>query len=379
MASDYIGRIGVLWRGNRDARDRTTAENNRLRPLFEAFADLRVAAEPVVYSDEMVDEVRDQLQQLDGVLVWVDPIVDGQDRSKLDALLREVSSAGVRVSAHPDVILRMGTKEVLFRTRDLGWGADVHLYTTVQELREQFSERMASAGPRVLKQHRGNGGIGVWKVELIADASVASGADGAPPAPGAGATVRVQHARSRDSVTEDMRLSEFIDRCAQYFFGSGRMVDQPFQPRIAEGMIRCYMIEDELIGFAHQWPEGLTQKPDEGAVTAGLPPANILGLPSKKTMYGASEPSFRALRAKVESDWVPGMQRLLEIDTNSLPVIWDADFLYGPKTEAGEDTYVLCEINVSSVYPFPEEAVGRIAQATVTRMLSTKRSSVRRR
>ncbi len=379
MASDYIGRIGVLWRGNRDARDSATAENNRLRPLFEALADLRVAAEPAVYSDEMADEVRDQLRQLDGVLVWVDPIVAGQDRSKLDALLRQVSSAGVWVSAHPDVILKMGTKEVLFRTRDLGWGADAHLYTTVQELREQLPARLASAGPRILKQHRGNGGIGVWKVELIADASVASGVEGAPPAPGADVTVRVQHARSRDSVTEDLRLSEFIDRCAAYFSGSGRMVDQPFQPRIAEGMIRCYMIQDELIGFAHQWPEGLTQEPAEGAVTAGLSPTNILGLPSKKTMYGASEPSFRALRTNVESDWVPAMQRLLEIDTNSLPVIWDADFLYGPKTEAGEDTYVLCEINVSSVYPFPEGAVGRIAQAAVARMPSAKRSSVKRR
>jgi hypothetical protein len=105
MAANQIGRIALLWRGDRDARAKATAENNRLRPLFEALASLNVAAEPAVYSDEIVDEVRDQLLRLDGVLVWVDPISDGHDRSILDAMLREVAAKGVWVSAHPDVIL----------------------------------------------------------------------------------------------------------------------------------------------------------------------------------------------------------------------------------------------------------------------------------
>jgi len=47
------------------------------------------------------------------VLVWVNPIEQGLDRSRLDPLLRDVAATGVFVSAHPDVILRMGTKEVL--------------------------------------------------------------------------------------------------------------------------------------------------------------------------------------------------------------------------------------------------------------------------
>jgi hypothetical protein len=38
----------------------------------------------------------------------------------------------------------------------------------------------------------------------------------------------------------------------------------------------------------------------------------------------------------------------LQITAEELPLIWDADFLYGPKNFDGEDTYVLCEINVSS-------------------------------
>jgi hypothetical protein len=384
MATDSIGRIGILWRGDRDARIKATAEHNRLQPLFEALAAVKVAAEPVVFGDDMVDEVRDQLLALDGVLVWVDPIMGGQDRSKLDALLREVSSAGVWVSAHPAVILKMGTKEVLFRTRDLGWGGDTYLYETVEQFKKQFPPRLAAAGPRVVKQNRGNGGIGVWKVELAANPSAVSRAG----ARVADATVRVQHARPRDTVTEEMRLGDFMERCAEYFSGTGRMVDQPFQPRIAEGMIRCYMVKDAVVGFAHQWPEGPTPESSEGTAPATSSragagqrplPESIFGLPAKKTMYGASEPRFKSLRSQLESEWIPAAQRLIGVDTDSLPLLWDADFLYGPKTQAGEDTYVLCEINVSSVYPFPEPVAGKLAEAVAARLRSRTNVDPRRR
>jgi hypothetical protein len=352
MATDSIGRIGILWRGERAARNTPIGENNRLRPLFEALAALNVVAEPVVFGDGWVDETREQLLRLDGVLVWVDPIMGETDRTMLDALLREVAAAGVWVSAHPDVILAMGTKDVLFRTRELSWGGDIHLYATRAQLRAEFPARLAASGPRVLKQHRGNGGIGVWKVELAAGASAATGAD---------ATARVQHAAPRTTATEQMPLAEFLDRCAEYFTGDGRMVDQPFQPRIGDGMIRGYMVRDEVVGFAHQWPD---------AEASG----NILGLPAKKTMYAATEPQFTALRTLMESEWIPGLQRLVDVDRDSLPMLWDADFLYGPKTPAGEDTYVLCEINVSSVSPFPEQAVPKLARAVADRLASKKRS-----
>lgn len=68
----------------------------------------------------------------------------------------------------------------------------------------------------------------------------------------------------------------------------------------------------------------------------------------------------------------PAIQEQFEINTDSLPVTWDADFLYGPKTERGEDTYALCEINVSAVFPFPETAVERIAHAAATRALAAR-------
>jgi hypothetical protein len=355
MTSNQIERIALLWRGDRDARAKSTAENNRLRPLFEALASLNVFAEPAVFSDEIVDEVRDQLLRLDGVLVWVDPISDGHDRSKLDPMLREVAAKGVWVSAHPDVILKMGTKEVLFRTRHLGWGTDTYLYRSLDEFRGELPLRLAP-GPRVLKQNRGNGGIGTWKVELAAHDTSKVGLD---------TIVRVLHAR-RGSVEEDLRLGDFMSRCEQYFALDGRMIDQPFQPRLQDGMIRCYMVRDEVAGFGHQLIKALMPSPP------GTEPAQ----PGPRIMYGADEPAFQALRQKMEADWTPAMLRLLDIDRASLPVIWDADFLYGPKTESGEDTYVLCEINVSAVFPFPEQVTAKIAQAVATCMLFANRSRV---
>src|SRR5262249_10969137 len=143
-----------------------TAQNNRFYRIFEELTAVGIHAEPVVYDEAFVGEVREQLMAADGILVWVDPLHQGKTRESLDRLLRDVAARGPWVSAHPDVILKMGVKEVLYRTRHLGWGADTHLYRTAAEFGTDFPSRLRSSGPRVLKQNRGNGGQGVWKVEL---------------------------------------------------------------------------------------------------------------------------------------------------------------------------------------------------------------------
>jgi hypothetical protein len=56
------------------------------------------------------------------------------------------------------------------------------------------------------------------------------------------------------------------------------------------------------------------------------------------------------------------MMELLGIARGDLPIIWDADFLYGHRTQNGDDTYVLCEINVSSVFAIPDQAPAAIAR-----------------
>ena len=83
---------------------------------------------------------------------------------------------------------------------------------------------------------------------------------------------------------------------------------------------------------------------------------------------------FQALRLKMETEWTPEMMRILGIERDALPIIWDADFLYGPCNETGEDTYVLCEINVSSVFAIPDDAPEAIARLALARLQSPKRS-----
>jgi hypothetical protein len=243
----------------------------------------------------------------------------------------------------------MGTKEVLHRTKDLGWGTDTDLYESSADFARRFPSRVGESGVRVLKQGRGNGGNGVWKVTLLQ-----------PDArPGNDAAIRVQHAQTKDSATEDTTLGEFIERCSQYFGWSGCVIDQPFQSRLAEGLIRCYLVHNEVVGFQHQWPRGLLDAASSERLDAA---------PPIRKMEDADTAQYQTLRSKTEHEWVPQMQALLGIEASALPVIWDADFLYGPKHGADEDTYVLCEVNVSAVWPFPPQATQALAAAAATRL-----------
>jgi uncharacterized protein DUF6815 len=77
------------------------------------------------------------------------------------------------------------------------------------------------------------------------------------------------------------------------------------------------------------------------------------------------------LRREMEAAWIPQMMEIVGLTREDLPIIWDADFLYGPKTAAGEDTYVLCEINVSAVFPIPDEGPAAIARLVRERLQSS--------
>lgn len=334
-------RVAILWRGTRDERRAATTDNNRFSAVFREFAKHNVIAEPAVFDEAFADEVRQQLSHVDAVLVWVNPLQDGmKDRTVVDALLRDVADQGVFVSTHPDVILKLGTKEVLFQTRDMSWGGDIDLYKTVEELRRRLPLRLATGAPRVLKQNRGNGGNGVWRVELIEGTHVDN------------AIVRVIHAQ-KGSVAEEMPLHTFIDHCSGYFTRNGPMVDQPFHTPVPKGMLRCYLSHNQVVGFGHQY------------VTALMPESREA---QPRVYYPETQPEFQALKVKMETEWIPQLQQLLTLKTESLPIIWDADFLCGPAAEAGAEAYVLCEINVCAVYPYPESAPPYFVKNAVARI-----------
>ncbi len=97
------------------------------------------------------------------------------------------------------------------------------------------------------------------------------------------------------------------------------------------------------------------------------------GIPAEPAVYHPpTKSAFQALKRRVETEWVPAMQRKLDITTADLPILWDCDFLLGPRDASGRDTHVLCEINVSSVAPYPESAPPYMAEAVLARLQAVR-------
>ncbi|MDA1089292.1 MAG: Cj0069 family protein [Proteobacteria bacterium] len=347
-------RVALLFPSESAQRHSIDLENTRLAKIAAALRGVGIEVEGAPFANELVEEVRAQLLRVDGVLVWVNPLEQDRDRSILDALLEDVARAGIFVSAHPEVIRKMGTKEVLYRTRFMSWGCDTRLYRTMQVLSEELPRSLAEGAPRVLKLNRGQSGSGVWKVEVAT--TVVDGLLVLTP----DTHVRIRHAK-RGSAEEKISLGEFLQRCEPYFNSNGPIIDQVYQPRLTDGMVRCYLIGDRVAGFGEQLVNALY--PIEPDADNGTPPE-----PGPRLYYPPTRSDFQPMKGKLENEWVAELCQTLSIDAARLPVIWDADLLYGPKDTAGADTYVLCEINVSSVYPFPDDALAPLAAATLARL-----------
>lgn len=336
MNASAAPKVALLYPGDRAARDRADPAASRFAALFEAFAAAGVDAQPVVWHDDFADEVRDQLSTVQLVLAWCNPIEDGRRRDRLDALLREVADDGVIVSAHPDAIQRLGTKDVLFESRDLPFGSDVHRIDSLAQLASELPQRLRQ-GARVLKQHRGHSGIGVWRVEQSGEG-----------------VLTVQHAQ-RGSAPQKMDMATLRTTLAPYFepAAGGHMLDQAWQPRLAEGMVRAYLVEDCVAGFGHQ------------AINALHPDAPT---PGPRLYHDAELAEFQTLRCQLESSWVTLLCERVGLARDRLPLLWDCDFMLGEPAADGAQRFVLCEINISSVSPFPPSAIVPLVGAVRRRL-----------
>lgn len=328
--------VALLYPGDRAMRDRADPQESRFAALFAALAAAGIDAEPAVWHDDFAGEVRDQLLRMRVVLVWCNPIEGGRRRDRLDALLREVAQAGVFVSAHPDSIECLGTKDLLVATRELPFGSDARRVDSLAQLAAELPARLQQ-GARVLKQVRGHSGIGVWRVERDA-----------------GGLLNVRHAQ-RGSETELMNLPSLLERLAPYFEpeAGGRMVDQPWQPRLADGMVRAYLVQDRVAGFGHQ------------AINALHPQ---VAQPGPRLYHGADAAGFQTLRKRLDADWVTQLRACVGLARERLPLLWDADFMFGEARADDPQPFVLCEVNVSSVSPFPPSAIAPLVEAVGARL-----------
>ena len=340
VIGDTLPSVALLYPGDRAMRDRADPTESRFAALFKALQAAGVRAEPAVYDDDFANEVAAQLRRVQLVLVWCNPIEGGRRRDRLDALLRELAASGTQVSAHPDAVLRLGTKDVLVGTRDLPFGSDVHRVDGLDQLAAELPVRL-QRGARVLKQHRGHSGIGVWRVELQ-QGDVKAG------------TLNVRHAQ-RGSEEEQLSLPELLQRMAPYFEQAqgGHMVDQAWQPRLAEGMVRAYLVGDRVTGFGLQ------------AVNA-LHPTHQQ--PGPRLYHAADLAEFQDLKQRLESSWIEQLRQRVGLSHEQLPLLWDCDFMLGEPAPGQAQAYVLCEVNVSSVSPFPPSSIAPLVDAVKAKL-----------
>jgi hypothetical protein len=330
--------IAFVWFGDSDARQTSNLETSRFAATANAFRRAGFKVRGVVYNDQCAEMVRDELLECHAVQVWVNPLMLEGNRTILDAMLREVAAAGVQVNTHPDIILKLGTKEVLYQTRHLSWGVETFLYQSSQALADGLKTQLQAGKTRVLKQYRGNDGIGVWKIA---------------PHPENPELLRLRHA-SKSALEQEMDLPSCLALLEPYMQAGGKIIDQAFQDSIREGMVRCYLVGETVAGFGFQKINALHPTP-----FGATPPT-----PTARDYFSAQEPQFQTIRAKMQQEWLPALCAALELPSSSLPLLWDVDLILSGTG------FVLCEINVSSVYPFPEAALEVFAAETKQRLVA---------
>lgn len=308
---------------------RDALSEEKYRDLAVAFNEQGYMVKSVLYNDEQGAALAETLRSFDAILVWVNPIEQGNDRNKLDSLLSGLAGKGCFVSTHPEVILRMGTKDILFKTRDMDWGGDTEMYTDFDYFVASFPASLSADKTRVLKQYRGNGGNGVFKVS-------GGRLDG---------MITITHALAGYE-TKTLTMDEFFDDFKPFFSNGGLLISQEWNKNITNGMVRCYVSGTKVAGFGYQEINALYEL------------NGILFPPGKRYYFTENCGLFSDLREVMEAKWIPELQERLAIPDDKMPVIWDADFFINSfNNPVATGKYTLCEINVSCVSPFPPSAI----------------------
>jgi hypothetical protein len=319
--------VGILLYGT-DGRGRDALAEDKYRLLAEKMAAEGLVVKTLAYHASREKGTRAEALACDAILVWINPTEPELNRSALDTFLRELADAGVLVSAHPDAILKIGTKDVLVETQSIGWSVEAFAYRSGTEFRTQFLDRVRPRGSRVLKQHRGHSGQGVWKVtsDKQGDFVVLPATRGAV-------------AQSMDEAS----MLAYFDR--EVFSHGSHLVDQAWVPTMSRGVVRAYLCGMKVAGFGYQ---------EINALYPAAPDEDFTRLqPSRRHYYTEQCALFQQLRRQLEVTWLPALAARLGLKDTEFPLLWDTDFFFGDPPKE----FLLCEINVSCVSPFPDSAI----------------------
>ncbi|MCL2284887.1 MAG: hypothetical protein FWC32_00815 [Firmicutes bacterium] len=145
----------ILYGDSNSTRNAFT--DDYYKGLAKSLSEAGFYVESVLYHYSKVKNLVKDLTRFDAVLSWVNPkerLERGADNLNLDDVLLRISPKGVFVSTHPDTILKIGTKKVLYSTRHMDWGGDVELYSDFDDFKKRFVSSLNNSGVRILKQYR---------------------------------------------------------------------------------------------------------------------------------------------------------------------------------------------------------------------------------
>ncbi len=241
--------------------------------------------------------------------------------------LNELSKEGMQIHTHPDVMINLDFKDILYKLRDKPFcDKNTEFYRTFEEFEEIFPNRLKKEKIRVLKTNYGSTGEGVYLVRLQDDGSIIS----------TEAVNNVKYyyddiddflANFEDKFDDDIDESELV-----YFKGKSGFVDCRFLPRISEGEIRVLIINDKPVSIVHK-------KPQEGEFSATL-------FSGAKYQYDKpNNPKWTDI-VKLTTDAFEDIKPHLQ--GKDFPLLWTMDYILD-YDENGKDRYILSEINCSCV------------------------------
>ena len=138
------------------------------------------------------------------------------------------------------------------------------------------------AGPRAQRRRPGRSSL---QVRRDRTASVGSPRKRAGPA-----------RRARQGGDNDVTAA-FIAQCEAYFSRGDGMIDQMYQRRLPEGMVRCYLVRDRVAGFGEQLVNALY--PAEPGAAANSAPQ-----PGPRLYYPPTRADFQRLKGRLEREWL---------------------------------------------------------------------------
>lgn len=241
--------------------------------------------------------------------------------------LNQLSKNNIYVHTHPDVMINLDFKDILYKLRDTSFcDSSTEFYHSFEKFEDVFPRELSKHKIKVLKVNYGSTGNGVYLVRLQDDGSIVS-------------TEAVNNVKYYyDNIDEFLSFFEdkfdddIDDDELDYFKGKSGFVGCRYLPRISEGEIRVLIVNDTPVSIVHK-------KPPDGNFSATLfsgakyiydKPTN----PKWKNIVELTQDSFKDIKPHLQG--------------RDFPLLWTMDYIMD-YDEDKNDTYILSEINCSCV------------------------------